>query len=57
VEVMKMEDINNQNLKNKDMNTDQEAIMDRVNQTFEQIVQDVKNMLDEKSQEKNDQLS
>ncbi len=52
-----MEDINNQNLKNKDTNTDQESIMDRVNQTFEQIVQDVKNMLDEDSQEKNDQLS
>ncbi|MCQ6282535.1 hypothetical protein [Bacillus sp. EB600] len=52
-----MEDITNQNMKNKDTNTDQEAIMNRVNQTFEQIVQDVKNMLDENSQEKNDQLS
>ncbi len=40
----------------KTTNTEQEQIMNRVNQTFEQMVQDVKNMIDENNQEKNDHL-
>lgn len=40
----------------KTTNTEQEQIMNRVNQTFEQMVQDVKNMIDENNQGKNDQL-
>lgn len=49
-----MENMINQNNKK---NTEQEQIMNRVNQTFEQMVQDVRNMIDENNQEKNDQLS
>lgn len=49
-----MENVTNQN---KTMNTEQEQIMNRVNQTFQQMVQDVRNMIDENNQEKNDQLS
>ena len=42
---------------NNTSNTEQEQIMNRVNQTFEQMVQDVRNMIDQNNQEKNDQLS
>jgi hypothetical protein len=52
VEVRKMENMENQN-----NNTGQDQIMNRVNQTFEQIVQDVKSMIDKNNKEKNDQLS
>jgi actin-like ATPase involved in cell morphogenesis len=54
MEVKEMESMDNQN---KPINTEQEQIMNRVNQTFEQMVQDVKNMIDENNQEKNDQFS
>lgn len=38
-------------------NANQEEIMNRVNQTFEQMVQDVKNMIDENNQDKNNSLT
>lgn len=40
---------------NNDYNPD--AVMNRVNQTFEQMVQDVRNMIDENNQQSDNQLS
>lgn len=43
----------NRTILNSEM--DQEAVMDRVNQTFDKIVQDVRNMIDENNQLNNQQ--
>jgi hypothetical protein len=49
-----MEKITNEN---NPTQTGPEQIMNRVNQTFDQMVRDVKNMINENNQEPNDQLS
>lgn len=49
-----MENMMNQNNPN---DTEQEQIMNRVNQTFEQMIQDVRNMIAQNNPKKNDQLS
>jgi actin-like ATPase involved in cell morphogenesis len=54
VEVKKLENITNQN---NTVDTNQEKVMNRVNQTFEQMVQDVRNMINENNQENSDQLT
>jgi len=37
------------------LQTDSEAILDRVNQTFDKIAQDVKNMISDNNQDANNQ--
>jgi adenylosuccinate lyase len=39
-----------QNSKNQNNSIDQDAILNRVNQTFDKIAQDVRNMIDENEQ-------
>jgi hypothetical protein len=52
-----MEKTNNQNGNDPNNDIDQDAIMNRVNQTFDKISQDVKNMINNNNQLNNDQLS
>jgi hypothetical protein len=54
---MEVNEMENMTKQNNTSNTEQEQIMNRVNQTFEQMVQDVKNMIDENNQDKNNQMS
>jgi hypothetical protein len=56
-EVKNMEKTYNQNGNDPNNDIDQDAIMNRVNQTFDKISQDVKNMINNNNQLNNDQLS
>jgi hypothetical protein len=51
--VSDMEGINNQNQNSSESQTVQEEIMNRVNQTFDKISQDVKSMINDNNQHSN----
>lgn len=52
-----MNENNFQNSLEQNAHPDQEAIMNKVNQTFDKFVQDVRNMLAENGQQEDDPLS